>query len=171
MEVAAYPNKADRVIAKDCVGKAPGNTCYFDEFMKHISAPDTKDWKGTSVGQNLAPDVDSAARELQTGPKIANPYNPKSLDPDLTTYQNLPDNVKLLPTYVDGSGKGLNNFNAVYDAVIKRVNESRKIVPLDAETDALRRALNFVHLARAVDYWQPIVDKVKAALAVYKFVR
>lgn len=47
MEVQAFgPGTAGRTIARDCVGTVPDKTCYFDEFLKHIS---WEPWNGKTV--------------------------------------------------------------------------------------------------------------------------
>lgn len=70
MEVQLFgPTKT--TIGPGCKGTVGDGSCYFDEFVKHISPT----WKGsTTIGTNLEPDAQTIATALQQS-KGAMPYN------------------------------------------------------------------------------------------------
>ncbi|PWY65641.1 hypothetical protein BO94DRAFT_338998 [Aspergillus sclerotioniger CBS 115572] len=138
---------ATRVIAVGCDGTGPGNTCYFDEFLRYIqkTGKKTKAWTGsTTVGEDLTPNVLATAEELATGGVAKTP----------SRYSNTADVTKLCKAL---KNKGPVNYDTLMTTVVDSIQSSRAKVAsstevnIDTELNGAREALTITHKARVAD--------------------
>ncbi|KAI1080981.1 hypothetical protein F5B20DRAFT_588939 [Whalleya microplaca] len=151
LDVIAF-GSGNTVIAPNCIGSAPGKSCFFDEFVRYIqmTGQTTSAWTGsTTVGTNLEPDVFTTASEL-----------------DKNGYRNTVDPSKVFPSAYQKTS--WTNFSDIFGKLVDNIQQCRQHLQdqgIDNELDSIRRAMVSIHEARKADQADKLILGINKQLS------
>ncbi|KAL3462745.1 hypothetical protein BJX64DRAFT_287959 [Aspergillus heterothallicus] len=148
MDIQAFGVRDD-MIAPNCFGSVPDQTCYFDEFLEYIQKDNKKITSGlpTSIGKYFWPDAVTAADQISQ-------LNGGDFAPDTDAH-------KLFQT---GTFTVENpQLSVVLDTMTNRIQAARIALGDEALSDGLeeaRTAITGTHEARIAEQGQNYIDVI-----------
>ena len=147
MEIQTF-GAGNNIIAAGCKGTVGDGSCYFDEFVRHIS-PQWTGHTSPEVGTNLDLDVE------ETTPKLQNVgYN-------YATHQGL-----LLPSVFKESSEG--TLNELFEKIGDRINACRSDAIKKGDTTKIAQELERAKECLAGARKARLADEAKAVIAGVK---
>ena len=148
MDVHVYGSSQTR-LAPGCKGSVGDGSCYFDEFVKHVS-PKWHD--STSVGTDLEPDVEAASQDLRK-----------------TDYNGHIDQEVLFAHEPWASRSQPAPFPPMIEAIGNNIQACRQQAGADPKVatllDKSREAIAMVHFGRLADQEDRVIDGVNQMLS------